>query len=91
MTFNSNNFMLPIRLGMANADGDQDMIVYGFTRKGRIETSNYRTQKISTDKNVPLFVKDRFGEFYKDLFNNDWGNSLGKKCNVGICLGSEFQ
>src|SRR5437868_979369 len=42
ISFNSPKFMLPIRLGMANADGDQDMIVYAFTRKGRIECTNYR-------------------------------------------------
>ncbi|MFM6926163.1 MAG: DUF2330 domain-containing protein, partial [Ferruginibacter sp.] len=38
ISFNSPRFMLPIRLGMANADGDQDLIVYAFTRKGRIES-----------------------------------------------------
>jgi hypothetical protein len=42
ISFNSPKFMLPIRLGMANADGDQDLIVYAFTRKGRIECTNYR-------------------------------------------------
>ena len=35
ISFNSPKFMLPIRLGMANADGDQDLIVYAFTRKGQ--------------------------------------------------------
>ncbi|NNC83723.1 MAG: DUF2330 domain-containing protein, partial [Flavobacteriales bacterium] len=68
--YRSDRFMLPIRLGMANADGEQDMIVYAFTRQGRIECTNYRTVKIPTDRNIPKFVKDkgRFGEFYKDLF-----------------------
>ena len=33
ISFTSPKFMLPIRLGMANADGDQDMIVYAFTKK----------------------------------------------------------
>ncbi|MGB4845699.1 MAG: DUF2330 domain-containing protein, partial [Ferruginibacter sp.] len=51
--FNSPKFMLPIRLGMANADGDQDLIVYAFTRKGRIESTNYRNVNIATDKNIP--------------------------------------
>ena len=52
--FSSPKFMLPIRLGMANADGDQDMIVYAFTKKGRIETTNYRTVSLPTGKNIPL-------------------------------------
>ena len=67
--FNSPKFMLPIRLGMANADGDQDMIVYGLTKKGRIECTNYRTVEIPTNRNVPTFVRDNFGSFYKDLFD----------------------
>jgi hypothetical protein len=72
ITFNSPKFMLPIRLGMANADGDQDMIVYAFTKKGRIETVNYRTVSLPTGKNIPLFVKNNFGNFYSNLFQNQW-------------------
>ena len=33
ISYASDKFMLPIRLGMANSDGEQDMIVYGFTKK----------------------------------------------------------
>ncbi len=66
----SDRFMLPIRLGMANSSGEQDMIVYAFTKTGRIESTNYRTVKVPTDKNIPLFIKERFGEFYRDLFSN---------------------
>ncbi len=69
ISFNSNKFMLPIRLGMANATGDQDMIVYAFSKKGRIECTNYRTTEIPTNKNVPLFVRNKFGKFYVDLFD----------------------
>lgn len=72
ITFNSPKFMLPIRLGMANADGDQDMIVYAFTKKGRIETTNYRTTELPTGNNIPLFVKQNFGNFYSNLFQYQW-------------------
>jgi hypothetical protein len=72
ITFNSPKFMLPIRLGMANADGDQDLIVYAFTRKGRIECTNYRNAKIATDKNIPLFVQKNFNAFYGNLFTHQW-------------------
>jgi hypothetical protein len=68
MRFDSPKFMLPIRLGMANSSGSQDMIVHAFTRTGRVECVNYRTVKVPTDRNIPLFVKERFGYFYKDLF-----------------------
>ena len=71
--FSSPKFMLPIRLGMANADGDQDMIVYAFTKKGRIESTNYRTVSLPTGKNIPLFVQNNFGNFYSNLFQHQWG------------------
>jgi hypothetical protein len=74
ISFNSPKFMLPIRLGMANADGDQDLIVYAFTRKGRIESTNYRNVDIASNKNIPLFVQKNFGAFYGNLFTNQWNN-----------------
>jgi hypothetical protein len=70
--FESPKFMLPIRLGMANADGDQDLIVYAFTKKGRIECTNYRTVSLPTGKNIPLFVQNNFGNFYSNLFQHQW-------------------
>lgn len=72
ITFNSPKFMLPIRLGMANANGDQDLIVYAFTKKGRVECTNYRTVSLPTGKNVPLFVQNNFGNFYSNLFEHQW-------------------
>lgn len=72
IAFNSPKFMLPIRLGMANADGDQDMLVYAFTKKGRAEVTNYRTVSLPTGKNIPLFVKNDFGNFYSNLFGHQW-------------------
>lgn len=72
--FNSSRFMLPIRLGMANAEGAQDMIVYAFTKKGRVETANYRTTKLPTDRDIPEFVltDGLFGDFYKSLYQKAW-------------------
>jgi len=72
ISFNSPKFMLPIRLGMANADGDQDLIVYAFTRRGRIESTNYRNVEIASNKNIPLFVQKNFGAFYGNLFTTQW-------------------
>jgi hypothetical protein len=58
----------------ANAAGDQDLIVYAFTRKGRIECSNYRNVEIATNKNIPLFVQQNFAAFYSNLFTHQWNN-----------------
>jgi hypothetical protein len=57
---------------MANADGDQDMIVYAFTKRGRIECTNYRTVSLPTGNDIPLFVKNNFGNFYTNLFQHQW-------------------
>jgi hypothetical protein len=72
ITYTSPKFMLPIRLGMANANGVQDLIIYMYSKIGRIETTNYRTSLIPTDFKVPLFAKDEFGVFYRDLYNKAW-------------------
>jgi hypothetical protein len=66
--YQSPKFMVPLRLGTVNARGPQDLIVYALTKNGRIESTNYRTVKIPSDIDVPLYVKDEFGSFYKALF-----------------------
>jgi hypothetical protein len=68
VAYDSPKFMLPIRLGMVNAAGPQELFVYALTRKGRVETTNYRTVRLPSDAEVPLFVKNDFGPFYKAMF-----------------------
>ncbi len=68
IAYESPKFMLPIRLGMLNANGDQDLIVYLLSPDGRAEVTNYRTVKIPTDTNLPLFIKHEFAAFYKAMF-----------------------
>ena len=70
--YSSPKFMLPIRLGMANSKGEQDMIVYALTKQGRAEVTNYRTVKIPSNKNIPEFVQQNFGQFYVDLFEKEY-------------------
>jgi len=68
MAFESPKFMLPLRLGMVNADGPQEMFVYALTRNGRVETTNYRTIRLPSDAEIPEFVKDEFPDFYRAMF-----------------------
>ncbi|MBI1391996.1 MAG: DUF2330 domain-containing protein [Alphaproteobacteria bacterium] len=68
MAFETRKFMLPIRLGMANADGKQELFVFTLTRNGRVEAANYRTVKLPTGQDVPRYVKGEFGDFYKAMF-----------------------
>ena len=68
IAFESPKFMLPIRLGTVNADGPQELFIYTLTKNGRVETTNYRTKKLPTGEDIPLFVKAEFGDFYKAMF-----------------------
>jgi hypothetical protein len=67
--FESDRFMLPIRLGMINSKGPQELIVYLLTAEGRVETTNYRTVRLPSDREVPGYVKEEFGPFYKAMFD----------------------
>ncbi|HEU4938177.1 MAG TPA: DUF2330 domain-containing protein [Vicinamibacterales bacterium] len=69
VAYESPKFMLPIRLGMVNADGPQELFVYALTSKGRVETTNYRTVKLPTGMELPVYVKSRFPDFYKAMFS----------------------
>ena len=69
VAYESPKFMLPIRLGMVNADGPQELFLYTLTRRGRVETTNYRTVKIPSDVELPLFVKEDFADFYRAFFS----------------------
>jgi hypothetical protein len=68
VAYESNKFILPIRLGTLNAKGKQELYVYGLTRTGRIETTNYRTVKLPSNTEVPEFVQAEFADFYKAMF-----------------------
>lgn len=68
LQFNSRDFMLPIRLGMVNAKGPQDLLLMVMSRNGRVQVDNYPTFRLATDEAIPTFVRQRFGEFYRALF-----------------------
>lgn len=70
IAYDYRRFMLPIRLGTVNAKGKQELFVYALTRKGRVETTNYRTVKLPSDIEIPTFIKNKgeFAKFYRDMF-----------------------
>ena len=68
IAYESPKFMLPIRLGMMNAKGEQDLLVYLLSPKGQIELTNYRTVKIPSNIDIPEFVENEFSDFYKTMF-----------------------
>ena len=68
--FESAKFMLPLRLGMVNARGPQDLIAFVITRNGRVETTNYRTVKLPANVDLPIYVRGEFTEFYRAMFKH---------------------
>jgi hypothetical protein len=70
VAYESPKFMLPIRLGMVNASGAQDLFVFALTRSGRIEATNYRTVKLPSEMDLPVYLKEpgEFATFYKAMF-----------------------
>jgi hypothetical protein len=68
IAYQSPKFMLPIRLGMINSRGEQDLVIYLLSPKGRVELTNYRTVKVPTDKQIPEYIKNEFGAFYQATF-----------------------
>lgn len=69
VAYESPKFMLPIRLGTINAEGTQELFVYALTKKGRVETTNYRTVKLPTGMDLPVYIKDEFADFYLAMFD----------------------
>ena len=74
IAFTSPKFMLPIRLGTLNANGDQELFIYMLSQKGRVETTNYRTVKLPSGDEIPPYVKNEFGPFYKAMFSQQVKN-----------------
>jgi hypothetical protein len=71
VAYESPTFMLPIRLGMVNADGAQELFVYTLTRRGRVETTNYRAVTLQTDLEMSSYLKDpaEFGKMDRAMFD----------------------
>ena len=80
-------FMLPLRLGTVNADGPQDLVVFALTQERPHRGRNYRTVKVPSDVDVPLFVKNDFASFYKATLRARGGAREHARRLRRICLG----
>jgi hypothetical protein len=67
--YDSELFSLPIRLGLVNSSGTQDLIVNILAPGQRYEVANYKNVAIPTNLNVKNGVKEQFGSFYAALFD----------------------
>lgn len=71
VTTKSPKFMLPIRLGMVNAAGPQELVVYALSPEGRVEPTNYRSVRLATGKHLPPSTKDRFRDVQRAAFEHE--------------------
>ncbi len=67
--YDSEQFKLPVRLGLINSGGKQDLIVHILARGKRYEVANYANVTIPTNLDVEEKTKDEFGTFYAALFD----------------------
>jgi len=67
--YDSEEFSLPIRLGMMNSSGKQDLIVNVLAPGQRYQVANYPNTTIPTNLDVREEARSRFGEFYAALFD----------------------
>jgi len=68
--YDTDDFQLPVRLGLMNSAGTQDLLVYLLARGQRYEMANYPNVTIPTNINVKDAVRKSFGEFYAALFDS---------------------
>ncbi|MFO0761614.1 MAG: DUF2330 domain-containing protein [Byssovorax sp.] len=66
--YDSESFSLPVRLGLINAGGAQDLIIHILAR-ARHEVANYANIAIPTNLDVGESVKGSFATFYAALFD----------------------
>jgi hypothetical protein len=67
--YDSEQFNLPVRLGMVNSQGTQDLIVHVLARAQRYEVANYDNVTIPTNLELTEAAKAEFGPFYTALFD----------------------
>lgn len=92
--YESEDFSLPIRLGLLNSDGRQDLVVHILSLGQRYEVANYPNALLPTNLAVQPVVADDFAGFYDRLFGSvlrdnpgavvteyAWGGVTTQKCD----------
>ena len=102
--YDSDQFSLPVRLGLINAKGEQDLIVHVLGKHTRYQASNYQNLTIPTNLEVKDETRERFGQFYASLFDHTleqspqaviteyaWAASSCDPCPVPSLSGQELR
>ena len=77
-SFEAQELRLPVRLGLINADGKQDLLIYVLHPESRFEVANYKNIFIPTNLEVMDEVRKSFGGFYTALFDAALAKDNGK-------------
>lgn len=67
--YDTESFSLPVRLGLVNSSGKQDLVVHVLARNTRYEVANYPNVTIPTNLDVSENARESFGSFYTALFD----------------------
>src|SRR5262249_38016280 len=67
--YDTEKFSLPIRLGLVNSQGPQDLIVHILAKEKRYDVVNYPGVTIPTNFDVAEGARGNFGSFYASLFD----------------------
>jgi hypothetical protein len=68
--YDTDTFTLPIRLGLLNSGGVQDLIVHILAKNQRYEVANYANVTIPTNLDLRESARDEFAPFYAALFDS---------------------
>ncbi|HVV83546.1 MAG TPA: DUF2330 domain-containing protein, partial [Kofleriaceae bacterium] len=75
--YDADDFTLPIRLGLANSAGTQDLIVSILSPSQRYQVANYKNVTIPTNLDVRDAVRGDFASFYAALFDRTIAKNPG--------------
>jgi len=67
--YDSQEFSLPIRLGLVNSGGAQDLLVHILAKNQRYEVANYPNVAVPTNLEVSDATRTQFPAFYAALFD----------------------
>lgn len=69
VTYEADALRLPVRLGLVNSGGEQDLIVHVLALDQRYEVANRPNATIPTNLEVADATREDFGGFYRALFD----------------------
>ena len=75
--YDTPTFSLPVRLGLLNSSGEQDLIVHILAKRQRYEVANYKNVTIPTNIRVENKVRENYGAFYDALYKKTVASNPG--------------